>query len=145
MKKPTHLTHLSFYDNAQKLLHNAFTHCKVSENAKNVMKQPKRILEFSIPVKMDNGRIEVFTAYRVQYNDARGPFKGGIRYHPEVNLDEVKALALLMAVKCAVVNIPLGGGKGGVIVDPKKLSQKELEQLSRGLCARSLRDPRAEH
>ena len=81
---------------------------------------------------MDSGDIRVFTGIRVQYNNSRGPYKGGIRYHPEVSLDEVKSLAFWMTFKCAVANIPYGGGKGGIIVNPKDLSKKELERLSRG-------------
>lgn len=100
------------------------------------LQQPQRLVEFSIPVKRDDGSTTVFTGYRVQYNDARGPFKGGIRFHPETNLDEVKALAAWMAFKCAVINIPFGGGKGGVTVNPKELSKKELERLSRGFVRR---------
>ncbi len=96
------------------------------------LKQPKRLMEFSIPVKMDNGRIRVFTGYRVQFNDSRGPFKGGIRFHPDTDLNEVKALSAWMTWKCAVADIPYGGAKGGVTVDPKTLSSAELEQLSRG-------------
>lgn len=96
------------------------------------LQQPQRLVEFAIPVQRDNGTTKVFTGYRVQYNDARGPFKGGIRFHPDTNLDEVKALAAWMAFKCAVINIPFGGGKGGVTVDPKELSKRELERLSRG-------------
>lgn len=96
-----------------------------------ILQQPKRVLSVSIPVKMDNGEIKVFQGFRVQYNDARGPFKGGLRYHPQVSMDEVKALSFWMAIKNAVVNVPYGGGKGGIIVDPKKLSKGELERLSR--------------
>lgn len=95
------------------------------------LRQPKRILEFQIPLRRDDGSVDVLTAYRVQYNDARGPFKGGIRFHPDVSLSEVKALSFWMAVKCAVGDIPYGGGKGGVIVDPHTLSEGELERLSR--------------
>ncbi|MBI5176579.1 Glu/Leu/Phe/Val dehydrogenase [Candidatus Micrarchaeota archaeon] len=97
-----------------------------------ILKQPGRIVMFSIPMRMDDGKVKVFDAYRVQYNDSRGPFKGGIRFHPGVNLGEVKTLSFLMAIKCAVADIPLGGGKGGVAVDPKELSIGELERLSRG-------------
>lgn len=97
-----------------------------------ILKQPLRIFQVAIPVRMDSGQTEIFEGYRVQYNDARGPFKGGIRYHPQTNLDEVKALALWMTIKNATVNIPFGGAKGGVTVDPKKLSGRELEELSRG-------------
>lgn len=93
---------------------------------------PKRILEVSIPVKMDNGQVKVFTWYRSQHSDARGSFKGGIRFHQDVNLDEVKALSVWMSFKCAVADIPLGGGKWWIIVNPKELSLGELERLSRG-------------
>jgi glutamate dehydrogenase/leucine dehydrogenase len=93
---------------------------------------PKRLLTVSIPVKMDNGTTKVFTAYRSQYNNARGPFKGGIRYHWNVSEDEVKALSFWMTMKCSAVGLPLGGGKGGIIVNPKELSLGELERLSRG-------------
>ena len=96
------------------------------------LKKPARLAEVNIPVAMDDGSMKVFLGYRVQYNDARGPFKGGIRYHPQVHLDEVKALAFWMTIKCAVVGIPFGGGKGGVKVDPRRLSAGELERLSRG-------------
>ncbi len=95
------------------------------------LKFPKRALIVSIPVKMDNGRLKVFTGYRVHHNVDRGPAKGGIRYHPEVTLEEVTALAMLMTWKCAVVNIPYGGAKGGVYCNPRKMSQGELEKLTR--------------
>lgn len=94
--------------------------------------QPNRQIDIAIPVRMDDGSLSIFEGYRVQYNNARGPYKGGIRYHKDTDINEVKALAFWMALKCAVVNIPMGGGKGGVTVDPKKLSKTELEQLSRG-------------
>ncbi|MDA4111821.1 MAG: glutamate dehydrogenase, partial [Thaumarchaeota archaeon] len=100
-----------------------------------VLSQPKRILSVSLPVKMDNGRVKNFQGYRVQYMDARGPFKGGIRYHPNVTLDEVKALATWMTWKCAVVDIPYGGAKGGVICDPKNMSATEKERLTRRYAA----------
>jgi glutamate dehydrogenase (NADP+) len=92
---------------------------------------PRRTLEISIPLRMDDGSLRVFRGYRVQYDDSRGPFKGGIRFHPQVDLAEVKSLALWMTLKCAVVDIPFGGGKGGVEVDPRQLSMAELERLSR--------------
>ena len=98
---------------------------------RRVLREPRRELTVHFPVKMDDGSVQVFTGYRVQHNLGRGPAKGGIRYHQDVSLDEVKALAMWMTWKCAVVGIPYGGGKGGVIVDPKKLSKKELEGLSR--------------
>lgn len=96
-----------------------------------VFRKPKRTLQFRLPVVMDDGAVRVFDGYRVQHDDARGPFKGGIRFHPQADLDEVKALAFWMAIKCAVVGVPFGGGKGGVAVDPRKLSKGELERLSR--------------
>ena len=96
-----------------------------------VLREPRREFTVHFPVHMDDGSVEVFTGYRVQHNLGRGPAKGGIRYHQDVSLDEVKALAMWMTWKCAVVGIPYGGGKGGVIVDPKQLSQKELERLTR--------------
>jgi len=103
----------------------------ISTGVREVLKHPKRELTVNFPVRMDDGSYQVFTGYRVQYNMARGPSKGGIRYHPGVTLDEVRALAAWMTWKCAVVNIPYGGAKGGVIVDPKKLSLGELERLTR--------------
>ena len=94
--------------------------------------QPNREIRIAIPVTMDDGSLSIFEGYRVQYNNARGPYKGGIRYHKDTDINEVKALAFWMALKCAVANIPMGGGKGGITVDPKKLSKTELENLSRG-------------
>jgi glutamate dehydrogenase (NAD(P)+) len=96
-----------------------------------VLRVPQRELTVNFPVEMDDGRLRVFTGYRVQHNLARGPAKGGIRYHPEVDLDEVRALAMWMTWKCAVVRLPYGGAKGGVVCDPKLMSQRELERLTR--------------
>jgi len=96
-----------------------------------ILTQPKRQITVSLPVQMDNGEIEVFTGYRVQYNITLGPAKGGIRYHPDVTLDEVTALAAWMTWKCAVAHVPFGGGKGGVICDPTRMSRRELEALTR--------------
>jgi len=93
---------------------------------------PEREVTVSIPVAMDDGTTRMFTGYRVQYSSVRGPYKGGIRYHAETDLPEVRALALLMALKCAVADLPMGGGKGGITVDPKTLSKREIERLSRG-------------
>jgi glutamate dehydrogenase (NAD(P)+) len=103
----------------------------LDDGMRELLKTPKRQLVVSIPVKMDDGRLQVFEGYRVQHNLARGPGKGGIRYHPDVTLDEVKALAMWMTWKCATVNLPYGGAKGGVRVNPKELSQGELERLTR--------------
>jgi len=96
------------------------------------LRQPDRDIRISIPVKMDDGSVKVFEGYRVEYNNALGPYKGGIRYHKDTEINEVKALAFWMTLKCAIANIPMGGGKGGITVDPKNLSSKELENLSRG-------------
>ncbi len=106
-------------------------HLKLDPGLRQVLRTPKRVLEVSIPTKMDNGQIKVFTGFRVQHNIARGPAKGGIRYHPNVSLDEVKALAAWMTWKTATVNLPYGGGKGGVICDPKRMSKSELERMTR--------------
>ncbi len=96
------------------------------------LRSPEREVSVAIPVVMDSGSTQIFEGYRVQHNHARGPYKGGIRFHPDTNKDEVRALALWMTIKTAVANIPMGGGKGGITVDPKKLSPRELEALSRG-------------
>jgi len=109
----------------------AATKLKLDSGLWKILSQPNREITVHIPVQMDDGRLELFTGYRVQHSTARGPAKGGIRYAPEVNLDEVRALAAWMTWKCAVVNIPFGGAKGGVICDPKKLSLTELEKLTR--------------
>ncbi len=103
-----------------------------SEEFLSRLHHPNREIHISIPVTMDDGSLKIFEGYRVQYNNARGPYKGGIRYHQDTDISEVKALAFWMALKCAVANIPMGGGKGGITVDPKKLSKTELEKLSRG-------------
>ncbi|HID93523.1 MAG TPA: Glu/Leu/Phe/Val dehydrogenase [bacterium (Candidatus Stahlbacteria)] len=103
----------------------------LEKDMREILRKPKRQLIVSFPVKMDDGTYRVFEGYRVQHNLARGPAKGGIRYHPDVTLDEVKALAMWMTWKCAVVNIPFGGAKGGVICNPKEMSQRELEGLTR--------------
>lgn len=103
----------------------------LNESIHGYLREPKRVLEVSVPVRMDNGVFRMFKGYRVQHNMARGPSKGGIRYHPDVSLDEVKALAMWMTWKCSLVNIPFGGAKGGVICDPKSMSMQELENLTR--------------
>jgi len=104
---------------------------QLDEDVRNMIRYPERILCVNVPVRMDNGKIECFQGYRVQHNTARGPAKGGIRFHPDVTLDEVKALSTWMTWKCAVVNIPYGGGKGGVACDPKRMSLGEIERLTR--------------
>ncbi len=104
---------------------------KLDPGMRQVLRRPRRAMVLSLPVKMDDGSIRVFEGFRVQHNSSRGPCKGGIRYHPNVSFDEVQALASWMTWKCAVVNIPFGGGKGGIICDPHKLSKSELERLTR--------------
>jgi glutamate dehydrogenase/leucine dehydrogenase len=103
----------------------------LDNDAREMIKYPERMLTVSVPVRMDDGHIRRFEAYRVQHSSARGPAKGGIRYHPQVTLDEVKALATWMTWKCAVVNIPFGGAKGGITCDPKHMTQGELERMTR--------------
>jgi glutamate dehydrogenase (NAD(P)+) len=120
---PFHIAQQQF-DEAAELL-------GLPEGIRNVLRVPQRELTVNFPVKLDDGTTEMFTGYRVQHNLGRGPVKGGIRYHPDVDLDEVRALAMWMTWKCALVNIPYGGAKGGVIVEPKKLSLAELERLTR--------------
>jgi glutamate dehydrogenase len=105
---------------------------KLDPGVREVLRWPAREFTFRIPVRMDNGSLQVFQGFRVQHNDARGPNKGGIRFHPEETIDTVRALAMWMTWKCAAVDIPLGGGKGGIIVDPSKLSSNEKEHLCRG-------------
>jgi len=120
------------FANALVQLDNANQILKLKLETLEALKKPNKILEAKIPVKMDSGKTKKFDAYRIQYNNARGPYKGGIRFHEQVDINEVKALSFWMAIKCAVVNIPMGGGKGGVMVNPKELSTSELEQLARG-------------
>src|SRR5881396_733877 len=122
---------LNPFEIAQKQFDTAADHLNLDPWLREVLRRPKRQLVVSIPTKMDNGEVQVFEGYRVQHSIARGPGKGGIRYHPDVTLDEVKALASWMTWKCATVNIPFGGGKGGIICDPKKMSLHELEGMTR--------------
>lgn len=122
---------LNPFEIAKQQFERAADYLNLDRSMRRVLKHAKRQLVVSIPVKMDNGEVQVFEGYRVQHNIARGPAKGGIRFHPQVTLDEVKALASWMTWKCATVGIPYGGGKGGVICDPKSLSLGELERLTR--------------
>ncbi len=116
---------------AQEQLDEAASIMKLDKEAHAILREPKRVLVMSIPVRMGNGHTQVFTGFRVRYNDARGPAKGGIRFHPQESLSTVKALAAWMTWKCSLADIPFGGGKGGVICDTKKMSDKEVEALSR--------------
>jgi glutamate dehydrogenase (NAD(P)+) len=119
------------YQTAVQQLDEASKLIKLDDGMRQVLANPKRVLTVSLPVKMDNNEIKVFTGFRSQHNDARGPYKGGIRYHPQVSIDEIKALSMWMTWKCAVADIPYGGGKGGIICNPKEMSEDELERLTR--------------
>jgi len=119
------------FETAQRQFDRAAEILNLDPNVRRILRTPQRMLEVHFPVHMDNGNIEVFTGFRVQHNLHRGPTKGGIRYHPDVTLDEVKALAMWMTWKCAIIGLPFGGAKGGVIVDPARLSDNELEHLTR--------------
>ncbi|MBV8373901.1 MAG: Glu/Leu/Phe/Val dehydrogenase [Candidatus Eremiobacteraeota bacterium] len=119
------------WEMAQRQLDEVASLIGLNESLHGFLRQPKRVLEVSVPVRMDDGGFRMYTGYRVQHNLSRGPGKGGIRFHPDVTLDEVKALAMWMTWKCALVNIPFGGAKGGVICDPKHMSVQELENLTR--------------
>ena len=122
---------INSWEVAQRQFDLAAEHLHLDPGLRAVLREPRRALTVTFPVHMDDGTVRVMTGFRVQHNLGRGPAKGGIRYHPDVTIDEVKALAMWMTWKCAVVGIPYGGGKGGVVVDPKKLSLKELEALTR--------------
>ncbi|MED4988719.1 Glu/Leu/Phe/Val dehydrogenase [Parageobacillus toebii] len=123
---------LNPYEIVKKQIETAAVKLGLEPHIIEILKRPMRVLSVSFPVKMDDGSIRVFEGYRAQHNDALGPTKGGIRFHPDVTLDEVKALSMWMSFKCAVVGLPYGGGKGGVICDPQTLSRGELERVSRG-------------
>jgi glutamate dehydrogenase (NAD(P)+) len=129
---------LNPWESQEHLFDEAARELKLSPGMTRVLREPNKEIILHIPVQMDNGDLEVFTGYRVQHSIARGPGKGGLRYHPDVTLDEVRALASWMTWKCAVVNIPFGGAKGGVICDPSKLSQGELERITRRYTAELL-------
>src|SRR5579885_2760300 len=111
---------------------------KLDAGLRQMLRTPKRVMEVSIPIKLDNGQVKVFSGFRVQHNTARGPAKGGVRYHPNLSLDEVRALASWMTWKTATVNIPYGGAKGGIICDPKRMSRGELERMTRRYTAEIL-------
>lgn len=122
----------TLFSDAQTRLTDVFEHITLSDDIRERLAHPKLSLTVSIPVRMDDGGLRVFTGYRVQFDDTRGPTKGGVRYHPDVSLDEVTSLSFWMTIKCAVAGLPFGGAKGGIIVNPKELSNLELERLSRG-------------
>ncbi|MBT2601752.1 Glu/Leu/Phe/Val dehydrogenase [Peribacillus frigoritolerans] len=122
----------SLLDSTQVVIKEALDKLGYSEEVFELLKEPLRMLTVRIPIKMDDNSTKIFTGYRAQHNDAVGPTKGGIRFHPEVDEEEVKALSMWMSLKCGIVNLPYGGGKGGIICDPRQMSIGELERLSRG-------------
>lgn len=122
----------SLFTDASSRLERALKYVSISDDAIERLKYPKASLSVSIPVRMDNGTLRIFQGYRVRYDDTRGPGKGGVRYHPNVSIDEVQSLAFWMTFKCALLDLPFGGAKGGITLNPKELSKAELERLSRG-------------
>lgn len=119
------------FEATERFINRAADRLGLDANMRNVLSTPKRELQVQVPIEMDDGQLKTFIGYRVQHNNARGPMKGGLRYHHEVDLDEVRSLASLMTWKTAVVNLPYGGAKGGIAVDPRNLSRKEMERLTR--------------
>src|SRR3990172_8807563 len=122
---------VSTFENAMRQFDRAAGLLKLNPGLLNIIKRPRRSIILELPVAMDDGTYRLFKGYRVQHSIVRGPGKGGIRYHPDVNLDEVQALAAWMTFKCAVVGIPFGGAKGGIVCDPRKMTKNELERLTR--------------
>lgn len=121
----------NIFTDALERLDIAYKYADIDPEAVERLKYPKAIIQMSLPLRKDNGSLAMYTAYRVHHNDTRGPSKGGIRFHPGVTIEEIKALSFWMTIKCAVIGIPFGGAKGGIVVDPKQLSRLELERLSR--------------
>jgi glutamate dehydrogenase len=125
------IENLDVFTRTQQIIKTALDSLGYEEQVYELLKEPLRVLTVRIPVRMDDGTVQVFTGYRAQHNDAVGPTKGGIRFHPDVTLDEVKALSMWMSIKCGVTGLPYGGGKGGIQCDPRSMSFRELERLSR--------------
>ena len=123
---------LNLFTSTQDVIQDALNKLGYDEGMFELLKEPLRMLEVRIPIKMDDGKVKVFTGYRAQHNDAVGPTKGGVRFHPEVSEDEMKALSMWMTLKCGIVDLPYGGAKGGIICDPRQMSMNEIEKLSRG-------------
>lgn len=123
---------LNLFTSTQEVIHEALNKLGYDEAMYELLKEPLRMLQVRIPVKMDDGTTKVFTGFRAQHNDAVGPTKGGVRFHPAVSEEEVKALSMWMTLKCGIVDLPYGGGKGGVVCDPRQMSMGELERISRG-------------
>lgn len=123
---------LNLFTSTQDVIQDALNKLGYDEGMFELLKEPLRMLEVRIPIKMDDGKVKVYTGYRAQHNDAVGPTKGGVRFHPEVSEDEMKALSMWMTLKCGIVDLPYGGAKGGIICDPRQMSMNEIEKLSRG-------------
>jgi glutamate dehydrogenase (NAD(P)+) len=132
------VTSTSPWDAALSQLDEAARSMELDSGVHEVLRSPKRVLSVAVPTRMDDGSVKVFTGYRVHHNTSRGPSKGGIRYHPDVSMDEVKALAMWMTWKCSIVGIPYGGAKGGVVIDPRSVSTRELERMTRRYAAEIL-------
>ena len=126
------MENLNVFQQVQAQIKDACDLLGLDNNYYEILKTPQRALEVAVPVRMDDGSVKTFIGYRSQHNTANGPAKGGIRFHQNVTYDEVKTLSMWMTFKCAVIGLPYGGGKGGITVDPRELSQGELERLSRG-------------
>ncbi|HIG17817.1 MAG TPA: glutamate dehydrogenase, partial [Candidatus Handelsmanbacteria bacterium] len=124
------------YENTNRLFDKAADTINLPEDERLLLKTPFREVQVEVPVRMSNGKIEVFLGYRVQHNTARGPMKGGLRFHPHVDIDEARSLASLMTWKTALVDVPFGGAKGGIACDPQRLTEKELEHLTRRFTTR---------
>ena len=122
----------TFLNLVQKQLNNCFIHSNIPTTMQKILLQPTNEVIFNFPVKLKNGTIEIFKGYRIQHNNILGPYKGGIRFHQDVHLDEVKALASLMSIKCALQDIPFGGAKGGIEFNPRNYSLVDLEKITRG-------------
>ncbi len=123
--------HVDFYETTKSRFEKAAVTCKLAQDVHVILSEPKNVVQVNFPVRMDNGTVRIFQGYRIQHNNILGPYKGGIRYHPSVSMDEVKALAALMTWKCALVGLPLGGAKGGVQIDPRQFSRDELMRITR--------------
>ena len=123
---------LNLVTSTQEIVSDALNKLGFDEGMYDLIKEPLRLLTVRIPVKMDDGSVKTFTGYRAQHNDAVGPTKGGVRFHPDVDVEEVTALSMWMTLKCGIVDLPYGGGKGGIVCDPRQMSIHEVERLSRG-------------
>lgn len=126
------MENLNLFTSTQDVIKEALTKLGFNEEMYELLKEPLRMLTVRMPIRMDDGTVKVFTGYRAQHNDAVYSTKGGVRFHPEVDEDEVRALSMWMTIKCGIVGLPYGGGKGGIICDPRTMSMGEIERLSRG-------------